>query len=722
MKQVVQDARSGEIRVLEVPVPAVGPGLALVRTRASLVSAGTERAVGQFASKNLLGKARQRPDLVRQVLNKARLEGPLSALSAVRNRLDEPLAPGYASAGTIARVGEGLAGFQVGDRVACAGGGYAVHAEFALVPENLMAQLPDQTDFEAGAFATLGAIALHGFRLADVQLGARVAVVGLGLLGQLALGVAAAAGCEVFGVDVDDVRVELARRRGFQAALRADAMDAGTAFAQGTGFDAVLICAATVDDDPVALAGDLARDRARIVAVGDVGLNIPRRVYYQKELNLIVARSYGPGRYDPSYEEAGHDYPIGYIRWTEGRNLASFLQLVASGRLDVAPLITHRIPVDQAPDAYQLILGRREASLGVLLTYPAADDEAASEKVTLELRPREARREAAVRLGVLGAGHFATAVVFPNLGKIKGIDKVGLATSTGLSGAGAGRRYGFGYATTDEDKILADPDINTVAVLTRHHLHARQVTAALAAGKHVFCEKPPALNRRELADIVDALETSQCLFTVGYNRRFAPLATALKAHFEAVGEAIMMHYRVNAGMIPKEHWVQDPAQGGGRLIGEGCHFIDFMTFLTDSLPVEITAHGAPDNGRYQQDNLQIQVTFENGSVGSLLYVASGDRAMAKERVEVFAGGRSAILDDFRRLTVFGAGRARSRQSRLQQDKGHLAIWESFVNSITNSQIPPIPYEQLVSTSLATFAALESMNTGLPVSVGGLPKD
>lgn len=722
MKQVVQDARSGEIRVLDVPVPAVGPGLALVRTRASLVSPGTERAAGEFAAKSLLGKARQRPDLVRQVLNKARLEGPLSALSAVQNRLSEPLAPGYASAGTVVQVGVGLASFQVGDRVACAGGGYAVHAEFALIPENLMARLPDQVDFGAGAFATLGAIAMHGFRLADVQLGARVAVVGLGLLGQLALGVAAASGCEVFGVDVDDGRVALARSRGFHAVLRAEAADAGITSTHGAGFDAVLICAATHDDDPVILAGDLARDRARIVAIGDVGLNIPRRVYYQKELNLIIARSYGPGRYDPSYEEAGHDYPIGYVRWTEGRNLASFLQLVAAGNMDVVSLITHRIPVAQAMDAYELIRERREPSLGVLLTYPPGDDEAAGRSTTVDLRSREVRRESAVRLGVLGAGHFATAIVFPNLGKIEGLDKVGLATSTGLSAAEAGRRYGFGYATTDEKEILADPDINTVAVLTRHHLHARQVTAGLQAGKHVFCEKPPALNRRELDGIVDALDGSECLFTVGYNRRFAPLAVALKDHFEPVGEPLMVHYRVNAGMVPKEHWVQDPAQGGGRLIGEGCHFIDFMTFLTDSLPLSVTASGVPASGRYQQDNLQIQIAFENGSIGSLLYVASGDRSMAKERVEVFAGGRSAVLDDFRQLTVYAAGRSQTQRARLRQDKGHLAIWVSFVSSITNSAAPPIPYDQIVATSMATFAALESLSTGRPVPVGGLSKD
>ena len=722
MKQVVQEAKSGEIRVLEVPVPAVRPGMALIRTRASLVSPGTERAASQFASKSLLGKARQRPDLVRQVLNKARLEGPLSALSAVQNRLNEPLTPGYASAGIVVRVGEGLTGFKVGDRVACAGGGYAVHAEFGLVPGNLMALLPERVDFEAGAFATLGAIAMHGFRLAEVQLGDRVAVVGLGLLGQLALSVVAASGCEAFGVDVDNGRVELARRRGFQAALRPDALDAGLTATQGTGFDAVLICAATADDDPVALAGDLARDRARIVAIGDVGLKIPRRVYYQKELNLVVARSYGPGRYDPLYEEAGHDYPIGYVRWTEGRNLASFLQLVDSGRLELAQLITHRIPVEQAVEAYRLIQERSEPSLGVLLIYPEADEEAARQAVTLELGPREARREAEVRLGVLGAGHFATSVVFPNLGKIAGLEKIGLAAATGLSSAGAGRRFGFDYATTDEDKILADPRVNTVAVLTRHHLHARQVTAALKAGKHVFCEKPPALSRSELADIVEALDDSGCLFTVGYNRRFAPLAEALKGHFEAASEPKMVHYRVNAGPIPRDHWVQDLAQGGGRLIGEGCHFIDFMTFLTDSLPVEITAIGVPDSGRYQQDNLQIQVIYRDGSVGSLLYVASGDRAMAKERIEVFAGGRSAVLDDFRNLTLFAGGRARTRRSRLRQDKGHLAIWVSFVNSITNSAAPPIPYDQLVSTSLATFAAVESLNTGLPVAVGGLSKD
>lgn len=712
MKQIVQDVRSGETVVLDVPVPKPGPGMALVRTGASLVSVGTERTLVAFAAKSLAGKARSRPDLVKQVLDKARREGLLTTAGAVFNRLDQPMPLGYSSAGEIVAVGEGLQGYRVGDRVACAGGGYAVHAEYAVVPQNLLAHMPDQVDFESGAFATLGAIALHGFRLAETQVGERVAVVGLGLLGLLAAGIARAAGCEVFGVDLDAARVSLARQMGIEAVLREGAEEMGNSLSHGVGFDVILICADTSSNDPVELAGEMARDRGRVVAVGAVGINVPRKVYYQKELSFIVSRSYGPGRYDPIYEEGGQDYPIGYVRWTEGRNLAAFVELLASGKVHVAPLISHRFPIEQATEAYTLITGdSSEPFLGVLLTYPEIESVEESLPRVTHLGTQTSAATSVVRLGAFGAGNFATAVLFPALKGLDGLELVGLATASGLKSTHVGSRYGFEYATTDEAQILSDERINTVAILTRHHLHAGQVIAALEAGKNVFCEKPLAIRREELQSIAATLEESGPILMVGFNRRFAPLAVRMKTFLEKVHEPLMVHYRINAGYLPAEHWLHDPDQGGGRIIGEACHFIDFLTYLIGEPPNRVQAKGLPDQGRYCEDNVIITLEFPDGSLGTVTYLAGGDRAFPKERVEAIGGGRVAVLDDFRSLETYHAGGRKVHRSRLRQDKGHRAEWEAFVAALTRGEVPPIPYDHLLAVTQASFLAIESLRSG-----------
>lgn len=717
MKQVFQDVRSGETAVIEVPVPNPQPGAVLVRTAVSLVSAGTERMMVEFAGKSLLGKARSRPDLVQQVVDRVRREGLLAVADAVRNRLDQPMPVGYSSAGTIAAVGSGVTGYRVGDRVACAGGGYAVHAEYAVVPQNLLAHIPDSVDFESGAFTTLGAIALHGFRLAEPQMGERVAVIGLGLLGLLSVEIALAAGCTVLGVDLDPVRVELAHGLGAEAILRGDAEDAAAAHSRGEGFDLILICADTPSDDPVELAGEIARDRARVVAIGAVGMGIPRRVYYEKELSIIVSRSYGPGRYDPTYEEKGQDYPIGYVRWTEGRNLSAFVDLLAKGQLDVQPLISHRFPIERATEVYSLITGKASASfLGVLLTYPSLQDEAGAVERKITIAEKLVSPTSPLRLGVLGAGNFATGVLFPALRRVRGIEFIGLADAAGLKGVRAGQRYGFRYATTDEEEILADEQINTVAVLTRHNLHAWQVVAALKAGKHVFCEKPLALNRDELTDVAATANASDKLLSVGYNRRFAPLAVRMKNFFDAVHEPLVLHYRVNAGYLPPEHWVHDPDQGGGRIVGEVCHFIDFMTFLVDAMPQRVLAYGLPDNSRYKEDNVVIMIEFPDGSLGTIAYLAAGDRGLPKERVEVFGGGRVAVLDDFRRLEMYSGGRRRIRRAWFRRDKGHRDEWIAFVAAVASGGAPPIPYEQLFAVTTTSFAVVESLRSGEPITI------
>jgi predicted dehydrogenase/threonine dehydrogenase-like Zn-dependent dehydrogenase len=688
--------------------------MALVRTAASVVSAGTERMLVEFAAQGWVGRARSRPDLVRQTLDKVRREGLLTTLAAVQNRLDQALPLGYSSSGVIAAVGDGLQGFRVGDRVACAGGGHAVHAEYAVVPQNLMAHVPEGVDLEQAAFATLGAIALHGLRLAEPQVGETVAVIGLGLLGLLAAMQARAAGARVFGIDLNAERVERARQLGFSCALRDAALDGALPATQGSGFDVVVVCADTPSSDPVDLDGQLARDRGRVIVIGNIGLDVPRRTYYEKELSLRVSRSYGPGRYDPLYEEAGIDYPIGFVRWTEGRNLQAFVDQLAARQIDLQPLISHRFPIERAAEAYGVISGREKAPfLGVIITYPT---EGTAPATHVELRSEGVRAESGVRLGVLGAGNFATGVLLPALKHLQGIECVGIASGAGLSAATAGRRFGFRYVAGSEKEILADASINTVAVLTRHADHGRQTIGALHAGKHVFCEKPLALTREELAEIAAALATSRRLLSVGYNRRFAPLAVEMRSFLRASDTPLAVHCRVNAGVLPANHWLHDPEQGGGRLIGEACHFFDFVTFLVGALPTRVWAAGLPDRGPYREDNVVIGLEYGDGSVGTVAYLACGDRSLPKERVEAFGGGRVAVLDDFRRLETYHAGRRQVRRAWLRQDKGHQAEWEAFVAAIHSGGPPPIPYDQLMAASLTALAAVDALRTRKPVTL------
>lgn len=725
MKQLLQNMKTGKTTIEEVPVPTPRIGQALVRVAASLVSAGTERMLVEFAEKSLVGKARSRPDLVRQVMDKMKREGVLPTVQAAFNRLDQPMALGYSSAGTIISLGDGMEGFKVGQRVACAGGGFAVHAEYNVVPRNLLTALPDSVDFESAAFTTLGAIALHGFRLAEPQIGETVAVIGMGLLGLLASQIAAASGCRVFGIDTNPERVALGSSLGLSACLRDQAVDSAQAFTANRGFDVVLICADTSSNDPVELAAVIARDRARIVATGAVGLSFPRKIYYEKELSFVNSRSYGPGRYDPSYEENGRDYPIGYVRWTEGRNFQAVVDLMASGRLKVAPLISHRYPIEKAAEAYEVITGKsKEPFLGILLTY-GEKEELKSNKVEF---PAVHRPSSAVKLGVLGAGLFANATLLPAIKKIPDIELVGIASAGGLHAQHSAKKFGFAYATSSDDEIINDTHINTVAILTRHDSHSELAVKALQAGKHVFVEKPLAIDEIGLDKVIAALtidhepqtetngssSTVHGLLTVGFNRRFAPLAIKLSTFLTNRTEPLHVHYRVNAGTIPLTHWTHDPAQGGGRVIGEGCHFVDFLAFLAGAAPVSVSAHALPDGGKYREDNLSMTFTFPDGSIGVVDYLANGDKSFPKERIEVFCGGRVAVLDDFRALEMVHDGRR--TVTKKAQDKGWYSEWVAFVHAIREGSQPPIPYEQLVGVTKATFAAMESLRGGQNVNI------
>jgi predicted dehydrogenase len=718
MKQLLQNLKTGQAIVEEVPVPSPRKGMALIKTSASLVSAGTERMVVEFAEKTLVGKARSRPDLVKQVIDKALREGLLNTAQAAFNKLDEPMALGYSSAGTIIELGENMDGFHVGQRVACAGGGYASHAEYAVVPRNLLAPIPDELDFESAAFATLGAIALHGFRLAEPKLGETVAVIGIGLLGLMTMQLAAAAGCRVIGVDVDPKRVELAESFGFSACSRAQAEDSVQAFTVNRGADSVVICADTPSNDPVTLAGSIARDRANIVATGAVGLEFPRKIYFEKELSFVNSRSYGPGRYDPLYEEGGIDYPIGFIRWTEGRNLEAVVELLANGKLNVESLITHRLPIERAEEAYEIITGKKEEPfIGVLLTYQESGNQVirnqgAGNRVEF---PAVTRHVSRVKLGVIGAGLYANATLLPVL-KNTDMELVGIASAGGLKAQHSAKKFGFSYATSSAGEIINDENVNTVAILTRHDTHADLVVQALQAGKNVFVEKPLAVNNEQLSVISEQLvKTDNGILTTGFNRRFAPLAKELSAFYADRVEPLHIHYRINAGYIPLKHWLHDPEQGGGRIIGEGCHFIDFVTFLVGESPISVSAFALPDNGKYREDNVSMTFTFPDGSIGVVDYLANGDKSVPKERVEVFGGGKVATLNDYRSLEMVHNGKRKMIKNRLGQGKGWKDEMLALENAVKMGEAP-IPYEHLIGVTKASFAAVESLRSGKKVEI------
>jgi len=731
MKQLLQDARTGELQIAEVTAPQLLPGCVQVRVAASLVSAGTERASAEFAGKSLLAKAKARPDLVRDVMAKLRRDGLASTLQTVRSRLDQPQSVGYSSAGVVVAVGDGVADINVGDRVAGAGAGYAVHAEFACVPRMLVAKIPERSDkssrvsLEEAAFGTVGAICLHGIRTAEVTLGDTVAVIGLGLLGQITVQLLKAAGCRVFGMDLLRQRADLAIGSGAEAACTSAREFRDLCFQKtgGRGVDSVLITAETASSEPVNLAAELARDRAIVVAVGTVGMDLQRKLYYEKELDFRISRSYGPGRYDAAYEQKGRDYPIGHVRWTETRNLEAFLQFIADGKLNLPSLITHRFPIEQATRAYDLITGSTgEPFLAALITYEGAESGSIPNR-SGKISVRTAATSAgSIGLGVMGAGSFAQNTLLPALKTISSVSFVGVCNATGPRSRNAAEKFGFFYCSNSEAELLQDPNIKAVLIATRHNLHATQAVAALQAGKAVFCEKPLCLNEDELATLVRATSTHAPakghvpFLMVGFNRRFAPMAVQLKQFLSENHEPLAIHYRVNAGYIPADHWVNDPEQGGGRVLGEVCHFVDFLCYLAGACPVEVQAQAVGNPGQYSMDNVVASLKFANGTLGTISYLANGDKAASKERVEVFGGGSVAILEDFRRLELVRNGRKQITRARWGQDKGHKAEMQAFVDALRGKTLPPIPLEQIVGSTLATLRLQNSCQTGQPLTV------
>ncbi len=713
MKQLTQNLKSGEIRLEDVALPQVKAGYLLIQTTCSLISAGTERMIVDFARSGWLAKARQQPDKVRQVLQKMRTDGLLQTVQTVMDKLDQAMPLGYCNVGRVLEVGDGVREFAVGDRVVSNGN----HAEVVMVPKHLAARIPDTVSDEEASFTVLGSIALQGIRLVNPTLGETIAVFGLGLIGLLAVQILKADGARVVGFDYNGERVELARQLGAQAenlALGLDPVEAARAATRDIGVDGVLVTAATQSDELMHQAAQMCRKRGRIVLTGVTGLNLQRSDFYEKELTFQVSCSYGAGRYDADYEQMGHDYPLGYVRWTEQRNFEAILGLIQEKRLVTEPLLSQRFPLTEATQAYDAILGK--SAIGVLLTYGDRDaqQQAALTARTVRHYPPRERREGAV-LGIIGAGGFGQQKILPALVRTNARLKL-VATTTGLRGVAAARKFKIEQSTTDVNQIIEDREVHAVVIATRHNTHAPLVIRSLAAGKSVFVEKPLCLTVAELDQIVKAHDAASELgprrpiLMVGFNRRFAPLVEDMRSQLAGRTRPLAMIYTCNAGAIPASHWVQDPAIGGGRILGEACHFVDLLYYLTGESPIVQVAglrHG-PDEPTNLDDTVAITLRFADGSLGQINYFANGARDFPKERLEVFSEGRTLRLDNFRRLEVFGA---HGRSRRLwRQDKGHDAEFAAFVRAVAEGGESPIRLESLVHVTQATLAAREAIQS------------
>ena len=691
MKQITQRLRDGKISVIDVPAPVVTPDGVLVDVRASLLSAGTERAKVETGKQSLLGKARSRPDQVRQVIEKAQRDGLRDTVRAVRSRLEQPSPLGYSCAGVVLAVGERVSDLAPGDRVACGGADYAVHADVVHVPGNLCVRLRDELDFDRGAFGTVGSIALHGVRQADSRVGERVGVIGLGLVGQLTGQILRAAGCTVVGVDISGELVARAIRDGAaDAAFTRGDLGDGDPPGPAAGCDAVVITAAAKSADPVELAARLCRDRGRVVIVGDVSMELPRATYYGKELDLRLSRSYGPGRYDRQYEERGLDYPIGYVRWTERRNIAAFLDLVATGRVDTESLVTARIAIEEAEQAYERLASGEESPLGIVIRYGETP------VPRRERAPAAPSKATGTRVGVIGAGSFAQSTLIPGLAAA-GFELKAIASATGRSAQGAQSQFGFDRVDPVDDLIASD-DVDVVAIASRHSTHAELALRALGAGKAVFVEKPPCLTAAELDDLRDSTNDTGLPLVAGFNRRHAPLAIRLRDTIRRPGRPFELLFRVNAGALPDEHWLNDPDDGGGRLLGEGCHFVDFACWFAGELPMRVTTtmRAAPGQPLAAAQSFNVALDFADGSLATVFYSAQGGRQLDKEYIEAHSAGQSGVVDSFKR------------------DKGHDAQFAHLREVVTGAALPegPDPLDSMA----VTLAALRSAETGQAVPV------
>jgi predicted dehydrogenase/threonine dehydrogenase-like Zn-dependent dehydrogenase len=706
MKQILQSLRNGRTEVAAVPSPAVGKGELLITSSRTLISLGTERMLIDFGKASLLSKVRQQPDKVRVVLDKIKTDGLVRTIESVLSKLDQPLPMGYCNVGRVTALGEGVFGFEIGDRVASNGR----HAEIVSVPVNLCAKVPDDVDDDSAAFTVIAAVALQGVRLLQPTLGETVVVTGLGLVGLLTVQLLRAHGCRVLGLDFAADKLALAQEFGATVMdpSKDDPVAAARRLSRGRGVDGVIVTASTSSSEPMHQAASMCRKRGRIVLVGTAGLELSRADFYEKELTFQVSCSYGPGRYDPAYEQEGYDYPIGFVRWTEQRNFEAVLDMLAEQRLRVDRLITHRFSIDDAERAYRLLDGA-EPSLGILLEYPGVEVGRAERTVRLAEPDSSGGRAAGASVGFIGAGNYAASALIPAF-KAAGAQLRTVASMGGVSGGHAGKKFGFEQATTDIDSVIADDKIDALVITTRHDSHAALVCAGLRAGKHVYVEKPLALNAAELAAVAAAYEASltharRPVLTVGFNRRYAPHVEKMAALLATTSEPKAFVATINAGAVPRQHWTQDPSVGGGRIIGEACHFIDLLRFLAGA---SIERHSIIGMRTPTADTATISLRFADGSIGSIHYLSNGSRSFPKERLEVFVEGRVLKLDNFRKLTGFGWPRFNSMSS-WRQDKGQNACARAFLQGVANGK-PPIPFDQLIEVARVTIAVREALQS------------
>jgi len=741
MDQLTQKLKTGHLRIIEVPLPALKKGAVLVKNHYSVVSAGTDTDTVKAARKGYIGKAKERPEQFKQVVDSFRVQGPVQTYRAVMKKLDTYSPLGYSCAGEVIEVSSDVQGLNVGDLVAC-GGLSASHAEVVSIPKNLCVKLMPNSDLKQSAYNTLGAIAMQGLRQADLRLGETCAVIGLGLIGQLTSLLLRTSGIRVVGIDIDQFMVDIAKRHCADLALNRSDIgieDKIASFTDGFGCDGVIITAASKSLDPINFAGAIARKKGTIVVVGAVPTGFERDPhYYKKELQVRMSCSYGPGRYDPDYEDKGCDYPLPYVRWTENRNMIAFQELIHNGNIDLNYLTTHTFQLKDAQAGYNMMVAKTEPFIGLLIEYDTTN-EFKRDKIIINLQPATRNPQAAI-IGFIGAGSYAQNNLLPNIYKNKWVSLKGVMTSTGYSSRSAAERFGFDFCTTESQDILENDSINTVFIATRHDSHANYVLDAIKAGKHVFVEKPLCLSEIELGLIVKLLNSkisrqesdlasnppasnqltnqpikqssNQPVLMVGYNRRFSPLSRKIREKF-GTGSMAMI-YRINAGKIPIDSWIQDPNIGGGRIIGEVCHFIDLLTFMNGSLPLSVHAHAMSDPN-HLNDTLNISLNYANGSIGSISYFANGDKSLPKERLEIYFNGCTAVLEDFKTLSIHANGK-NTVTKLLGQNKGQKGEVKHFIDTIVNGESPLISLEEIYSSSLVTFKILESLKIGQCVKI------
>ena len=709
MQQVIQNFKTGELYVDEVPMPSISTGMVLVENEFSLISAGTERGTVKVAKASLIGKAKQRPDLVAQVLQNIKKEGLSATINKVRTKLDSLKALGYSTAGVVIASMDTNGVFKTGDRVACAGQDYASHAEIVAIPQNLVTKIPDNVSTEEASFTTLGAIALQGVRQAEPKLGEKVGVIGLGLLGQITCQLLKANGCAVFGIDLNAGLVKLANDTGAadKALNRTDSnlISVCNDFTNGQGFDSIIITAAAPSNDPIELSAEIVRKKGKIVVVGAVKMDIPRDPhFYRKELDLRMSCSYGPGRYDVDYENKGNDYPFAYVRWTEQRNMQAFLDLLSRKAINIKPLITHVFEIADAEKAYDIVLGKTpEPHIGILLKYA---DNKAKKQTAITVKNDPIKK---INAGFIGAGSFAQSYLIPNV-KAYGASLDGVVTSKGITSKNVADKFKFNFCSAEANDVLKNDNINTIFIATPHSSHAELAAKSLESGKAVFVEKPLAINIDQLNTVIATQEKFRQPLMVGFNRRFAPISVAIKKEFSSVSEPIVVNIRVNAGLIPKEHWTQQAEIGGGRIVGEVCHFIDLMQYFTGAEPVNVYAASVntTNDKITPEDNIAVVVKFSNGSVGNLTYLANGDKSMPKELIEVFGAGNIGVINDFRDGTFHKGNKVTKLKS---SGKGHKEEVDAFLNAINKGSESPISFRSICLTTLTTFKILDSLYTG-----------